>query len=172
MNDGHGVERYPTVLTSMPAAQDASPELRSLVLRASVTDGPVDLKLPFDGLQLPDSCTVALIGALVRVKFDTSICAGGDCSERAVAAACVKALQDALLGCGARSLSLELRYNHPVYCELGAGRSGGAREIVTVHQLRVALMECGLAAGSPVRVTCTEATDGLRAVIMRRCIPL
>ena len=151
----------------MPAAQDALSELRSLVLRGSLNDGPVDLWLPFGGLQLPDSCTVALVGALVRVKFDTSISAG-DCIEQAAAAACVEALRHALLGCGARSLSLELRYNHPIYCELGAGRSGGAREIVTVHQLHVALMECGLASGSPVRVTCSEATDGLRVVIMRR----
>ena len=128
----------------------------------------MDLKLPFDGLQLPDTCTVALVGALVRVKFDTSICVGGDLSEHAAAAECAAALQDALLGCGARSLSLELRYNHPIYCELSAGRSGGAREIVTVHQLHVALTDCGLAVGSPVRVTCTEATNGLRVVIMRR----
>ena len=152
----------------MTAAQEALPELRSLALRGHVNDGPADLKLPFDGLRLPAECTVAVIGALIRVKLDTSLICGGDCDVSQVAAACVAALQDSFLACGARSLSVELCYNHHTNCEFSAGRSGGARESVTAHQFAASLMECGLAVGSPVQVSCTEAVNGLRVVIMRR----
>ena len=167
MHDCPGVQRCRNLLTSTPAVQEALPQLRSLALRGSVNDGPVDLKLPFDGLRLPVSCAVAVIGALIRVKVDSSQYAG-DCDERKVAAACVAALHESLLACGARSLSLELCYNHHIYCEFSAGRSGGARESVTAHQLAAALMDSGLAAGSLVRVSCTEATNGLRVVIERQ----
>ena len=144
-------------------ASQASPKLSSLTLRFDGAKAAT-LKLPV-GVQLPAGCSINVVGALRLLSYDTSV--GGGCDQRRVAAACSSALVDALLTCGAGSLSVELCWNVPVYREL-KGSLGAVREATTAHQLAASLLECAQAAGSPIQISCTDAINGLRLVLKRR----
>ena len=158
-----GVNRW---LTQVTAAQ-ALPNLRSVALRFDAAKSAT-LKLPF-GVHLSASCAISVVGGLSLLTVDTT---SGELSapaaaRRGVTAACAAAAADALLACGAASLSLELSWNVSIYCEL-RGIVGAERESTTAHQLAASLRECGLEDGSPVRVSSTAAVNGLRLVIERR----